>query len=428
MILVAIFSDRGLLPQHFVSAWGISVSVLFEGVLFAIVRVKQQTDRLLLEKSANISAQTANSSTMLPTSALCHELRTPIAGVMGMTELLLDTPLTVLQRLHLETIRNSGKALLTVVNKISDLAALESGDIELNETSFEIISVVESCIENVRNISERRNIELIYQVDETLAGLVNGDEQKLQQTLNSLIDYSIRYLESGEILLTAKFVSQNYVLFEVISGKNTFGHERGMPRKHGETPTSADSLNLTIARQFAALLGGELELIHRADGGLKMSFQALLRRQRKDISFDNLELLLRGKRLMVVDDNETCCKIITQQASLWGMEVMSAASGEDALTLLRQQAGLNQVFDLILVDYDMPGMNGLELVAKIKFEQEALKTKETLIMILTGASKVPNQVMEKQSGIYRVLYKPLSGKGLKVALIESLQEVTQKSD
>jgi two-component system, sensor histidine kinase RetS len=419
LILAAIFSDRGLLPQHFVSAWGISVSILFEGMLFALVMVKQQTQKLFLEKSAQ---HAATIPAAVPISAFCHELRTPIMGVTGMAELLLDTPLTAQQRLQVETVRNSGKALLGVVNKMSDLAALESGDATLLETSFEIVAVVESCIENARSISERRNIELIYHVDEALGGLVRGDEQKLQQVLSNLIDYEMRHLESGEILLTAKFVSQNDVLFEVISGKNTFSQEHNALRKHEEIPSSADSLNLTIARQFSVLLGGELILAQRADGGLKASFQVFLRRQRRDLLLDNQAQLLRGKRLLVVDDNDTCCNIVQQQASLWGMEVMSASGGEEALAVLRSQADLNRVFDLMLVDYDMPAMNGLELVARIKSEQDMLKANDTRIIMLTGASKVPNQIMDKQSGICRVLYKPLSGKSLKIALIEALQQ------
>jgi signal transduction histidine kinase/ActR/RegA family two-component response regulator len=426
MVLAVIFSDRGLLTQNFVSAWGMSVSVLIEAFIFVLVMVKQQTQSF--KQSASTVASGQNISVDVPVAALCHELRTPISGVMGMTELLLDTPLTAQQRMQVETVRSSGNALLAVINKMSDLAALESGDAELIETSFEIISVVESCIENVRNTSERRNIELIYQVDEALGGLVKGDEQKLQQILNSLIDYAMRYLESGEILLTAKSLSQNYVLFEVVSGKNTFSQERSALRKPDQAAGSAASLNFTIARRFVALFGGELELVHRADGGLRLTFQALLRRQQRDVSFGNQEQLLRGKRLLIVDDNDTCCKIVMQQASLWGMEVMSAGSGSAALILLRAQADLDKVFDLMLVDYDMPGMNGLELIAVIKREQDVLKTKDTLIMILTGASKVPSQIVDKQFDIDRILYKPLSGKGLKMALVEALQQVREKSN
>jgi len=422
MILAAIFSDRGLLPQGFVSAWGISASMLFEGVVFAFAMIKQQVDKQQLEKHTQTAATPTHTSALVPVSAFCHELRTPISGVMGMTELLLDTPLTDQQRLQAETIRGSGKALLEVVNKMSDLASLESGEIELIETSFEIISVVESCIENARNVSERRNIELIYQVDEALSGLVRGDEEKLQQVLSNLINYAVRRLESGEILLTAKFLSHDMAQFEVISGKNTFTQEYGALYEAHETPTSADSLNLTIARQFVALLGGELVLQYRADGGSKASFQILLRRQRREQSFDGHEQLLRGKRLMVVDDNDTCCKIVKQQAAHWGMDVISAGSGKEALALLRSQANLNEIFDLMLVDYDMPGMNGLELVSRIKQEQESLKAQNVLILILTGVSKMPNQIMDRQLGVHRILYKPLSGKNLKIALIDALQK------
>jgi len=340
---------------------------------------------------------------------------------MGMTELLLDTSLTDQQRLQVETVQNSGKALLDVVNKMSDLASLEKGEVELNETVFEIIAVVESCIENVRNISERRNIELIYQVDEKLTGFVKGDEEKLQQILNNLVNYGMRQLESGEILLTAKQISQDVVQFEVISGKNTFAQEYSTLYESHETPTSADSLNLTIARQFTILLGGDLVIQHRSDGGSKASFQIHLRRQQRQQQTEDQEKLLRGKRLMVVDDNDTCCKIVKLQAAHWGMDVVSAGSGKEALALLRSQANLNEVFDLMLIDYDMPGMNGLELVTRVKQDQESLRAQNTLMMILTGVSKMPNQFMDKQSGVNRILYKPLSGKSLKIALIEVLQ-------
>ena len=108
------------------------------------------------------------------------------------------------------------------------------------------------------------------------------------------------------------------------------------------------------------------------------------------------------------------------------MDVVSANSGKEALAVLRSCANAQNVFDLMLVDYDMPGMNGVELIAKMKAESDILGISDMLVMMLTGASKVPAQTMEKQPGIYRVLYKPLSGKGLKIALLEAFQQATQQ--
>jgi signal transduction histidine kinase/CheY-like chemotaxis protein len=422
MILIAVFTDRGLLQQGFVSAWGLSLAMIFEGMLFAFVMIRQQTQKIRVEPHTHNAADMGNHSMALPISALCHELRNSIAGVMGMTELLLDTSLTDQQRLQVETVRRSGKTLLDVVNKMSDLAVLERGDAELHESSFEIATVVESCIENARSTSEGRNIELIYQVDEVLGGLVKGDEQKLQQVLNHLISYFMRHLEGGEILLAAHCLSGDIVLFDIVSGKNTFGQQQGSSGQRHDAPASADNLNLTVAKQFVILLGGELVLKNRADGGLIASFQIPLRRQRQDSSIADHGKLLHGKRLLVVDDNDTCCKIIEQQASLWGMDVVTANSGKEALAILQSRANTKNVFDLMLVDYDMPGMNGVELIARMKAESDTPGISDMLVMVLTGASKVPAQAMEKQQGIYRVLYKPLSGKGLKIALLEAFQQ------
>jgi signal transduction histidine kinase/ActR/RegA family two-component response regulator len=427
MILAAVFSDRGLLPQGFVSAWGLSAAMVFEGVVFALAMVMQQWQRRLIETPGQGLPVATESASAVPVSAYCHELRTPISGVMGMAELLLDTPLTDQQRLQAETIYTSGKALLGVVKKMSDISALEGGNLVLVETSFEIIPVVESCIEHARQFAEQRNIELIYQVDEALAGFVKGDQEKLQQVLENLVSYGVRHLESGEILLTAKFQSQDFVRFEVISGRNTSVPEYAAAKALSSHPTSADAMNLALAKRFITLMGGELEMQARTDGGCRANFQVFLRRLRREHETGVQDYLVRGKRLLVVDDNDTCCKIVKQQASLWGMDVMVASSGKEALALLRAQADLNRAFDLMLADYDMPGMNGLELVEHISQERDVLKAKKLLVLILTGVSKMPWQLMGGHKDIHRVLYKPLSGKHLKQALIEALQQAAGKT-
>jgi len=423
MILGALFSDQGYLTQGFINAWGLSVAMLFEGVVFAFALVRQYGNKTDVAKPVAGEAPQMTTSSV-PVSAFCHELRTPISGVLGMSELLLDTALNEHQRLQAETIHSSGRILLDVVTKMSDIAALESGNLALSESSFEILAVVESGIEHARHLAERRNIELIYQVDETLSGFVKGDEEKLRQTLESLVNYGARHLESGEILLTARYQSHDYVQFEVVSGKNTFINEYQPQLDSVLMPTSADTMNITLARRYVTLMGGELTLVPRGDGGgYKASFQIFLRRQQRAHDANRNDDVLRGKRLVVIDDNDTCCKIVRQQATQWGMDVKTAANGREALALLRELKAQKEHIDLMLVDYDMPGMNGLELVARIRQEPAAFGSEKTLILMLTGVSKMA-QGMEKNAGIHRVLYKPLSGKNLRQALIEALQPPT----
>ncbi len=430
VILIALFSAHGLLPQGFVINWGLSVCILFEGLVFACVMTLQQVKKQHSDRPEVVS-EAGQSQGLVPVSAFCHELRTPISGVLGMSELLMETSLTDQQRSQMETIRNSGRSLLDVVNKMSDLSSLESGEVEVVETSFEILSVVESCVESSRDLSERRNIELIYQVEEAVTGFVKGDQDKLLQVMNNLISYTIRHMDGGEILISVREASLDNVLFEITSGKNTFAQDYSAALFNSdEVPTSADNLNLTIARQFIGLMGGELQINQRTDGGAKIVFQLLLKKQRKDSLHEDNDRILRGKRLMIVDDNETCCKIVQQQASQWGMDVMIAGSGKEALAILRSQANLGSSFDLMLVDYDMPGMNGIELVSKIRHEAELYRATETLMLILTGVSKMPSQLMSDNAGIHNVLYKPLSGKSLKLALIEAftLKQNAEKDD
>jgi len=420
IILITLFSVQGLLPQDFSSAWGIAVAFVLEGVIFLYAMVTLQ-----MTKSAEGGRMYAGNNGLVaessvPVSAFCHELRTPISGVMGMTELIMETSLTEQQKVQLESVKNSGDHLLDIVNKMSDLSSLESGDIELHEVPFDIPSVVEACVENSRNFSERRNIELIYKVDEAVSGFVKGDQEKLQQVLNNLISFTIRQMDAGEVLISVSGLGGDEVQFELLSGKNTYAKEYTLSMfTADENHTSADSLNLSLARQLIRLMGGELHTQHRSDGGTRLHFQLSLQKARREGVQEENDQILRDKRLLVVDDNDTCCKIVQQQATLWGMDVVIASSGKEALALMRSHANLHEVFDLMLIDYDMPGMNGVELAAKIRLQKEQYLAQNTIMLILTGVSKMPSQILEQEEGIYSVLYKPLSGKSLKRALIDA---------
>lgn len=425
-ILIALFADRGLLPQGFLGAWGVSTAAVLEGIIFLAAMVRQRMllprDTTKTPESASLPAQQHD----VPLSAFCHELRTPISGVLGMSELLLDTALTDQQRLQVETIHNSGRALMEVANKMSDLAAIESGDLRLNETLFEISSIVESVVESARDVAERSHVELIYQIDESLAGFVKGDRDKLLQAINHLVSLGIRRLQGGELLLVARSGLQHQVIFNVIAGKDSMADSMLLPEDPAPTLSSADNLNAGIARRFIALMGGNLEFQFRADHGIKCHFAVALPHQSRNTPAFDGEQVLRGKSLMVIDDNETCCKIIEQQAIQWGMDVFTATGSKEALAILRSRANTERSFDILLVDYEMPGMNGVQLIQKIQQEKDALRARNTAFVILTGVSKMPSQIMQNDSGISAVFYKPLSGKNLKTGLIDVLQKRSAK--
>lgn len=418
MILVAVFADQGLLPDVFTITYGLVATFSFEGLVFLFAMVSQHAKRSVRQSVAPEAVAQQMSSPLMPVAAYCHELRTPLSGVMGMTELLLDTPLSGQQRAQVESIRGSGKALLDVIHKISDLSSVESGELELRDSAFEVMSLIERCVEEARPLAEQRNIEMIYQVDDAVSGWMRGDEDRLQRVIISLVHYSIRHQEAGEILLTAKQGEHEQVLFEIISGRNVLNRVDAVAMEFSALSlTSSDNLNLTLARQFIVLMNGELDIQQLSNGGLRLAFQVRLRKQKREGMQEAADGILRGKCLLVVDDNETCCKIIQQQAARWGMEALCAVDGKEALALLRSRAHLNKPVDLLLVDYDMPGMNGIELLACVERERSTLKLDNVRLMMLTGVSKMPGLSANPHMQSVRVLYKPLSGKSLKMALI-----------
>jgi signal transduction histidine kinase/ActR/RegA family two-component response regulator len=418
MILIAVFADQGLLPDVLTITYGLVASFTFEGLVFMVAMISQRTKVSRHQPVAAENVLPTGISPLMPVSACCHELRTPVSGVMGMSELLLETPLSNQQRVQVESIHESGKALLDVINKISDLAAVESGEMELRDDAFEVMSLIERCVENARPLAEQRHIEMVYQVDEAVSGWVRGDGERLQQAISSLVHFSIRHQEAGEILLTAKQTDREQVLFEIISGRNVLAREAALTADTPVWPlTSADNLNVTLARHFIALMGGVLDIQHRPDHGLRLAFQVFLRKQKRDAGREEGDELLHGKCLLVVDDNETCCRIIQQQATRWGMEALCTSGGKEALALLRSRAALHKPVDLLLVDYEMPGMNGVDLLLCIEQERETLKLEHSHMLLLTGVSKMPQASADKHMKSVRILYKPLSGKSLKMALI-----------
>jgi signal transduction histidine kinase/CheY-like chemotaxis protein len=423
MILIAIFNTQGYLPQGNFSSWSLSGAIVLEGVMMAlsmgITCLKALRDKM--RPSNEDENETGHvSRTLINLSDVCHELRTPISGVLGMADLLLDGNLTEQQRNQIKTVRKSGLALLDVTNKIADLSSIEMGNVELVIAPFELNSLVETCIENCRSSAESNHIELIYNVDGNATGFVRGDQDKLKQIIVNLLQFTLRHLEQGEAILTVVPGGTSEFIFNIRSGHNTLLERNALP--HDREFGSSDHLNITIAEQYIKLMGGSLSISTHIDGGSTIRFHAQLdTHDASPLSPQEDNLILKGKHLLVVDDNATCCTIIEQQAVQWGMAVQSTHSGKEALALLRSRTTIDEPFDIVLVDYDMPGMNGIDLIDHIKSDQN-INNKNLVIIMLTGVSMAPSKVMAENKNIARILYKPISGKSLKQTLQATLKQ------
>lgn len=423
IILVAVFNLHGYMPQGAFTDWGVAAAVICESsiMLVVICLYCRHDEQRRLKHTPTISTATPTRS-IINLSDICHELRTPISGILGMTDLLLEANLTDQQRHQIKTVRKSGQALLDATNRIADLSQIESGTITLSMTTFELCSMIETAVENCRSKAESGNIELIYHIDSMLPSHVYGDAGKLQQAIINLLNFALRHLEKGEAILNVTAGMANEVVFEIRSGNNTLIDRTLSPDKHALN--ASDQLNITIAEQYLLLMGSQLALHIHIGEGVSISFNVMLEEtpvQPTQTAPPSHSSSLEGKRMLVVDDNATCCAIIEQQAMQWGMAVTTAYGGKEALAVMRAGTTLTEAFDIVLTDYEMPGMTGLELARHIH-EDPKIQHQRLMIVMLTGLSNAPSDTGARESLVQLMLYKPISGKSLKKALETALAE------
>jgi CheY-like chemotaxis protein/signal transduction histidine kinase len=362
---------------------------------------------------------------------ISHEIRTPMNGVLGMTELLLGTPLSAKQRDYVQTIHSSGNELLTLINEILDISKLESGQIELDDVQFDLNALIDDCLDIFRAKAEQQKVELISFVQPQAPRVISGDPTRLRQALLSLLDNAFRQTTEGEILLVVALDSESKLprlrIAVQDSGRALEAGERDAllnTQLHSTDFLSATKLGgrlgLIIARQLVRLMGGEFGIQSGDNQGSTLWLTLPLDAERLEQPTADLDGPLQGARLLVVDDNETCRKVLVQQCAAWGLQVSSVASGKEALALLRTKAHMREFFDAVLLDQEMPGMTGMQLAAKIK--EDPNLNHDILLIMLTGISHAPSKIIARNAGIKRILAKPVAGYTLKTTLADELAQ------
>lgn len=382
--------------------------------------------------SRELAASTAETNAKAEFLArISHEIRTPMNGVLGMTELLLGTPLSVKQRDYVQTIHSAGNELLTLINEILDISKLESGQIELDDVQFDLNALIEDCLSIFRAKAEQQNIELISFTQPQVPRVISGDPTRLRQALLSLLENALKKTEQGEILLVVALdqrgSSPRLRLAVQDSGEPIPASERDallQAELHSQHVLSSNKLGgllgLVIAKQLIALMHGEFGIKTSHNQGNTLWMTLPLDPQRLEQPAADLDGPLRDARVLVVDDNDTCRKVLVQQCSAWGMNVSAVPSGKEALALLRTKAHLRDYFDAVLLDQNMPGMTGMQLAAKIK--EDPSLNHDILIIMLTGITNAPSKVIARNAGVKRILAKPVAGYTLKTTLAEELAQ------
>ena len=412
--------------------------VLSAGALsgFMLSMALGERQRRILHEEFSSSRDLAASSAELKAKAeflakISHEIRTPMNGVLGMTELLLGTALSAKQRDYVQTIHSAGNELLTLINEILDISKLESGQIELDDVQFDLNALIDDCLDIFRAKAEQQKVELINFMQPQVPRVISGDPTRLRQTLLSLLDNAFKQTTEGEILLVAALdttgSSPRLRIAVQDSGRPLEPSERDAllnAELHSKDFLAATKLGgrlgLIIARQLVRLMGGEFGIQSGGNQGSTLWLSLPLEAERLKSPTGDLDGPLQGARLLVVDDNDTCRKVLVQQCTAWGLSVSAVPSGKEALALLRTKAHLREYFDAVLLDQDMPGMTGMQLAAKIK-EAPSLNH-DILIIMLTGISNAPSKIIARNAGIKRILAKPVAGYTLKTTLADELSQ------
>ena len=434
VILPALLGLTLIAPQELVLA--LMCVVCISGLLMSFAL--SERNRSITQAQFSISRELAASTAEVNAKAeflakISHEIRTPMNGVLGMTELLLGTPLSVKQRDYVQTIHSAGNELLTLINEILDISKLESGQIELDDVQFDLNALIEDCLSIFRTKAEQQNVELISFIQPQVPRVISGDPTRLRQTLLSLLESSLKKTDEGEILIVVALEERSgppRLRIAIQDSGQPMDEQERDALLHAELHSKnflaatrlGGHLGLVIARQLIMLMGGEFGIKPGQTTGSNLWLTLPLDPQHLEHPTSDLDSPLKGARVLVVDDNDTCRKVLVQQCSAWGLNVSAAASGKEALALLRTKAHLRDYFDIVLLDQNMPGMTGMQLAAKIK--EDPSLNHDILLVMLTGISNAPSKIIARNCGIKRILAKPVAGYTLKTTLAD---ELTQRS-